>query len=49
VADGGHAASIALLGNHMAASFVAAAFGHSGTLTTDAQAGRTPLLSRPHL
>ena len=41
--------SIALLGKHMAASFVAAPFGHSGTLATDAQAGPTPLLSRPHL
>jgi hypothetical protein len=49
VADGGHAASIALLGKHMAASFVAAPFGHSGTLATDAQARPTPLLSRPHL
>jgi hypothetical protein len=32
-----HAAAIALLGSHMAGSFVAAADGHGGTLVTEAQ------------
>ena len=37
VSDGRHAAAIALLGNYMAGSFVAAADGHGGTLVTQAQ------------
>jgi hypothetical protein len=40
-----HAAAIALLGNYMAGSFVAAADGHGGTLVTEAQI--QPLLSHP--
>jgi hypothetical protein len=32
--DGGHAASIVLLGNYTAGSFVATADGHGGTLGT---------------
>ncbi len=47
VTDGRHAAAIALLGNYMAGSFVAAADGHGGTLVTHTQTGPTPLLSHP--
>ena len=35
VTDGRHAASIVLLGNYMAASFVTEADGHGGTLVTE--------------
>jgi hypothetical protein len=49
VSDGRHAASIALLGNYMAGSFVTAADGHGGTLVTEtSQAGQQPLLTHPH-
>jgi len=42
-------ASIALLGNYMAASFATAADGHGGTLITEAdQAAHTPLASPRH-
>jgi hypothetical protein len=37
VSDGVHTASIALLGNYMAASFATAADGHGGTLITEAE------------
>ena len=47
MSDGRHAASIALLGNYMAGSFVAAADGHGGTLVTQAQPQQQPLLTRP--
>ena len=48
VADGRHAAAIALLGNYMAASFVFAD-SYGGTLVTPAQqAEPPPLLTRPH-
>jgi hypothetical protein len=48
VSDGRHAASIALLGNYMAGSFVTAADGHGGTLVNDAsQTEQQPLLTRP--
>ena len=48
VTDGRHAASIALLGNYMAGSFVTAADGHGGTLVTEAsQTGQQPLLAHP--
>ena len=47
VSDGRHAASIALLGNYMAGSFVAAADGHGGTLVTQAQPEQQPLLTHP--
>ena len=47
--DGRHAASIALLGNYMAGSFVTTADGHGGTLITEAsQVAQQPLLARPH-
>ena len=49
VSDGVHTASIALLGNYMAASFATAADGHGGTLITEAdQAAHTPLASPRH-
>jgi hypothetical protein len=48
VSDGRHAASIALLGTYMAASFVMTADGHGGALVTEAsQHGAAPLLARP--
>ena len=48
VTDGCHAAAIALLGNHMAGSFVTTADGHGGTLVTQAtQTGQQPLLTHP--
>ena len=42
-----HAASIALLGNYMAANFAAVADGHGGTLVTPPQTEQQPLLTRP--
>ena len=46
VSDGRHAASIALLGNYMAGSFVIAADGHGGSLLTQGpQTGQQPLLT----
>ncbi len=50
VTDGRHAASIALLGNYMAASFVTAADGHGGTLISEEAQPRSPQLSltAPH-
>jgi len=49
VSDGRHAASIALLGNYMAGSFVTAADGHGGTLVKEtSQVGQQPLLTHPH-
>jgi hypothetical protein len=45
VSDGRHTASIALLGNYIAGSFVATADGHGGTLVTQAQ--QQPLLTHP--
>jgi hypothetical protein len=48
VTDGRHAASIALLGNYMAASFVAAADGHGGTLVANiGQSEEPPILANP--
>jgi autotransporter passenger strand-loop-strand repeat protein len=47
VTDDRHAATIALLGNYMAGSFVAAADGHGGTLVTRAQQTEQPLLTHP--
>ena len=47
VSDGRHAASIALLGNYMAGSFVATADGHGGTLITERQAHEQTLLGHP--
>jgi hypothetical protein len=49
ITDGTHAATIALLGNYMAASFVTAADGHGGTLITEGvQAVQQTLLTHPH-
>ena len=48
VTDGRHAAAVALLGNYVAGSFVAAADGHGGTLATETlQAHQPPPLSHP--
>jgi hypothetical protein len=46
VGDGRHAATIAVLGNYMAGSFVTTADGHGGTLISEAQA-QQPLLTNP--
>jgi PBP superfamily domain len=46
VSDGRHAAAIALFGNYMAASLVAAGDGHGGTLVTEGQTTH-PLLADP--
>jgi hypothetical protein len=48
VSDGTRAATIALLGNYIAGSFVTAADGHGGTLDTAAPAANAPLLTTPH-
>jgi hypothetical protein len=48
VSDGTRAATIALLGNYMAGSFVTAADGHGGTLVTAAPTANAPLLTTPH-
>jgi hypothetical protein len=49
ISDGSHAASIALLGNYIAASFVTAGDGHGGTLVTEvAQVDQQPQLAKPH-
>ena len=48
VSDGRHAASIVLLGNYMAGSFVTTADGNCGTLLAQgAQTGQQPLLTHP--
>jgi hypothetical protein len=47
VSDGRHAASIALLGNYMAGSFVTIADGNGGTLVTEAQPHEQTLLAHP--
>jgi hypothetical protein len=47
VSDGAHAASIALLGNYMASTFVTAADGHGGTLIAAAQPPDQALLTTP--
>ena len=49
VSDGTHTASIALLGQYMAASFATASDGHGGTLVTDPPVVATQtLLAQPH-
>jgi hypothetical protein len=48
VKDGTHIARIALLGNYVATSFVAAADGHGGTLVTEAAQTANQLLAAPH-
>jgi hypothetical protein len=47
VGDGRHAATIALLGNYIAGSFVTTADGHGGTLVTEASQMPQPLLTHP--
>jgi autotransporter passenger strand-loop-strand repeat protein len=47
VSDGAHAASIALLGDYMASTFVTAADGHGGTLIAAAQPPDQALLTTP--
>jgi autotransporter passenger strand-loop-strand repeat protein len=47
VSDGTHTANIALLGQYMATSFVAASDGHGGTLITDPPQEQNALLSQP--
>jgi hypothetical protein len=47
VSDGRHTASIALLGNYMAGSFVITADGHGGTLLTEASQNAQMLLAQP--
>jgi len=47
VSDGRHTAAFALLGNYMAASFVAVADGHGGTLLTAAEQTQQPQLTHP--
>jgi hypothetical protein len=48
VSDGRHAASIALLGNYIAGSFIIAADGHGGTLISEVQqTEQKPLLVHP--
>ena len=49
VTDGVHSANIALLGNYMASTFVAASDGHGGTLISEAaQALQSPIVAQPH-
>jgi hypothetical protein len=49
VSDGRHTAAFALLGNYMAASFVAVADGHGGTLVTETRPEQQLLLTHaPH-
>jgi len=46
--DGSQAPNVALLGQHMASSFVAAGDGHGGTPITDQPPNQQPLLTQPH-
>jgi autotransporter passenger strand-loop-strand repeat protein len=49
ISDGAHVASIALLGNYIAGSFVTAADGHGGTVVTEAsQVEQQTTLTKPH-
>ena len=47
-ADGAHAASLALLGQFMASSFVTAGDGHGATPIADPPSSQQPLLTQPH-
>jgi hypothetical protein len=47
--DGSHAANLALLGQHMASSFVAGGDGHGATPIADQPATQHPLLTQPHV
>jgi Ca2+-binding RTX toxin-like protein len=46
--DGSHAARLALLGQHMASSFVTAGDGHGGTQIADQASDHQPSLTHPH-
>ena len=46
--DGSHAAGLALLGQHMASSFVTAGDGHASTPIADPPSSQPPLLAQPH-
>jgi Ca2+-binding RTX toxin-like protein len=46
--DGSHAASLALLSQFMASSFVTAGDGHGGTPVADPPSSQQPLLTQPH-
>ena len=46
--DGSHAAGLALLGQHMASSFVTAGDGHGGTPFADPPSSQQPSLTQPH-
>jgi hypothetical protein len=46
--DGSRAASLALLAQHMASSFVTAGGGHGETLIVDSLSIQQPLLTQPH-
>jgi large repetitive protein len=48
VGDGTHTAGIALLGQYIAASFVAASDGHGGTMITEALRDQMPPLAQSH-
>ena len=47
VTDGTHTASIALLGNYMASTFVASSDGHGGTSVVDPQPTQQTMLAQP--
>jgi hypothetical protein len=46
--DGSHATGLALLGQHMASSFVTAGDGHGETPIADPPSSQQPLLTQPH-
>ena len=48
VSDGSHAASLALLGQAMASSFVTAGDGHGATPIAVPPSSQQPLLTQPH-
>jgi len=50
ISDGTHTATLALLGQYIAGSFVAASDGHGGTLVSDEvlSATQTPVVTHPH-
>jgi hypothetical protein len=47
--DGSHAANLALLGQHMASSFVAGGDGHGATPIANQSETQQPLLTQPHV
>jgi Ca2+-binding RTX toxin-like protein len=47
--DGSHAANLALLGQHMASSFVASGDGHGATPIANQSETQQPLLTHPHV